>query len=90
MGRLEGRTDRSGRESLGLFRLERLAGLLTKVWMDLMNHNPDITIATNDIELIRNAGNQLEAELMKLHRHHHGPDCETCQALITWWTINNR
>jgi hypothetical protein len=54
-----------------------------------MNHNPDI-ISHTDIELVRNAGNQLEAQLMKLHRHHHGSDCETCQALLTWWKINNR
>jgi hypothetical protein len=58
-----------------------------------MNHNPDIHevfIATTNIELIRNAGNQLEAQLMKLHRHHHGPECSTCEALLTWWTINGR
>ena len=58
-----------------------------------MNHNPDIPevfIATTNIELVRNAGNLLEKQLMKLHRHHHGPDCETCQALLTWWTVNGR
>jgi hypothetical protein len=67
--------------------------MLTKVWMDLMNHNPDIPevfIATTNIELVRNAGNLLEAELMKLHRNHHGPDCCTCEALLTWWTVNGR
>jgi hypothetical protein len=89
MGRLEGTTNRSGRESLGVIRFQSVAGMLTKVWMALMNHNPDI-ISHTDIELVRNAGNHLEAQLMKLHRHHHGPDCETCQALLTWWTINNR
>ena len=36
MGRLEGRTNHNRRESLGLFRLACLAGLLPKVWMDLM------------------------------------------------------
>jgi hypothetical protein len=54
-----------------------------------MNHNPDIISHTN-IELIRNAGNLLEAELMKLHRNHHGPECSTCEALLTWWTVNGR
>jgi hypothetical protein len=58
-----------------------------------MNHNPDIPevfIATTNIELVRNAGNLLEAQLMKLHRHHHGPECSTCEALLTWWKINGR
>lgn len=58
-----------------------------------MNHNPDIPevfIATSNIDLLRTAGNNLEAELMKLHRHHHGSKCDTCQALDTWWTINGR
>ena len=93
MGRLEGTANRSSRESLGVIRLACLAGLLTKVWMDLMNHNPDIPetfIATSNIDLLRTAGNNLEAELMKLHRNHHGPECSTCEALITWWTINGR
>ena len=36
MGRLEGTTNCYCRESLGLIRLACLAGLLTKVWMDLM------------------------------------------------------
>ena len=67
--------------------------MLPKVWMDLMNHNPDIPetfIATTNIDLLRTAGNNLEAELMKLHRNHHGPECSTCEALLTWWTINGR
>ena len=58
-----------------------------------VRHNPDIPetfIATNNIGLLRTAGNRLEAELMKLHRYHHGPTCETCQALDTWWTVNGR
>ena len=58
-----------------------------------MNHNPDIpevSIATTDIGLVRTTGNLLERELMKLHRHHHGPECSTCEALLTWWTINGR
>jgi hypothetical protein len=50
-----------------------------------MDENPD-----SPIELIRNAGKQLEQQLMKLHRHHHGRDCETCQALLDWWAVNNR
>ena len=36
MGRLEGTANRHRRESLGLIRLACLAGMLTKVWMDLM------------------------------------------------------
>lgn len=58
-----------------------------------MNHNPDIHQTfkpSEDIKLVRTAGNSLERELMKLHRHHHGFKCETCQALDTWWTINGR
>ena len=58
-----------------------------------MNHNPDIPevfIATTNIELVRNAGNQLERQLMELHAQYHGSECETCQALITWWTLNGR
>lgn len=43
-----------------------------------------------EIERLRNAGNNLEKELMKLHRNHHGPDCDTCQALIGWWEANGR
>lgn len=43
-----------------------------------------------EIERLRNAGNSLEQELMKLHRNHHGPDCDTCQALIKWWEANGR
>jgi NAD-dependent SIR2 family protein deacetylase len=58
-----------------------------------MNHNPDIPenfIATTNIDLLRTAGNNLEKELMKLHRNFHGPECSTCEALGTWWTINGR
>jgi hypothetical protein len=58
-----------------------------------VRHNPDIQevfIATTDIELVRTAGNQLERQLMRLHRHHHGPECSTCEALLTWWTVNGR
>lgn len=58
-----------------------------------MNHNPDIPetfIATSNIDLVRTAGNNLERQLMKLHAHYHGSECETCKALITWWTINGR
>jgi len=58
-----------------------------------MNHNPDIDelfTATTDIDLLRIAGNSLEREVMKLHRHYHGSECETCQALIAWWTLNGR
>lgn len=58
-----------------------------------MNHNPDIPevfIATNNIDLLRTAGNNLERELMKLHRYNHGPECSTCQTLATWWTVNGR
>jgi hypothetical protein len=51
---------------------------------------PEVFIATTDIELVRNAGNQLERQLMKLHRYHHGPDCPTCQALLKWWDISGR
>jgi len=51
---------------------------------------PEVFIATTDIELVRNAGNNLEAELAKLHRYHHGPDCPTCQALLTWWDLTGR
>ena len=58
-----------------------------------MNHNPDIhepfTI-TNDIERLRTAGNNLEKQLMKLHANYHGSECDTCQTLITWWSINGR
>jgi hypothetical protein len=55
-----------------------------------MNHNPDIIIAHTDIELVRTTGNQLERQLMKLHANYHGSECETCQALIAWWTVNGR
>lgn len=58
-----------------------------------MNHNPDIPetfTATTNIDLLRTAGNNLEKELMKLHRNFHGPECSTCEALGTWWTINGR
>lgn len=54
-----------------------------------MNHNPDIP-DTKNIEQLHTAGNQLERELMKLHRYHHGPSCETCQALNNWWTATGR
>ena len=43
-----------------------------------------------EIERLSVAGNGLERELMKLHRNHHGPDCDTCQALIGWWEANGR
>lgn len=43
-----------------------------------------------EIERLRTSGNLLEEQLMKLHRNHHGPDCETCQALITWWETTGR
>lgn len=46
--------------------------------------------ARQEIERLRNAGNGLERELMKLHRNHHGPDCDTCQALMQWWEANGR
>ena len=58
-----------------------------------MNHTPDIRQTfkpSEDIKLLRTAGNSLERELMKLHRYHHGPSCDTCQALDTWWTVNGR
>jgi hypothetical protein len=59
--------------------------------MDLMRHNPDIDLdLTPKQQAILTAGNNLEAELAKLHRYHHGPDCPTCQALITWWELNGR
>jgi hypothetical protein len=50
VGSLEGRTDRSGRESLGLIRLESVAGLLTKVWMDLMGEILDAFIEAFDTD----------------------------------------
>lgn len=55
-----------------------------------MNHNPDILISHTDIELVRNAGNELEQQLIKLHPNHHFKNCETCKAITNWWTINNR
>jgi len=48
------------------------------------------TAVADEIDLLRTAGNNLEKQLMKLHRYHHGPTCETCQALDTWWTVNGR
>jgi hypothetical protein len=65
--------------------LESVAWLLTKERMALMNEIPD-----SPTELLRQAGNQLERQLMKLHRHHHGRNCEPCQALLEWWAANNR
>ena len=85
LGSLEGTTNRHSRTSPRQFRLESVAWLLTKERMALMDDNPD-----SPIELLRNAGKQLEQQLMKLHRHHHGRDCETCQALLDWWAVNNR
>ena len=73
--------------------IERLRAQLTQETKEPVNHNPDIPetfIATNNIDLLRTAGNNLERELMKLHRNHHGPECSTCEALLTWWTINGR
>lgn len=75
-----------------IIEIERLRAQLTQQG-NPVNHNPDIPevfIATTNIELVRNAGNQLERQLMKLHAHYHGSECEICQALITWWTINGR
>lgn len=43
-----------------------------------------------EIGALRTAGNDLEAQLIKLHRNHHGPSCETCQALSNWWTVTGR
>jgi len=56
-----------------------------------MNHNPDIHIdLTHKQQAILTAGNNLERQLMKLHRHYHGHECETCQALLTWWDLTGR
>jgi hypothetical protein len=60
-----------------------------------MRHNPDIDTTLPPQEQswtfkLLDAGNVLEAELAKLHRYHHGPDCPTCQALLTWWELNGR
>jgi hypothetical protein len=56
-----------------------------------MRHNPDIDLdLTPKQQAILTAGNQLERQLMKLHRYHHGPECPTCQALLTWWELTGR
>jgi hypothetical protein len=56
-----------------------------------MRHNPDIDIdLTPKQQAILTAGNNLEAELAKLHRYHHGPECPTCQALLKWWDLTGR
>ena len=58
------------------------------LYQSLGSHKSDAVAA--EIERLRNAGNSLERELMKLHRNYHGPDCDTCQALIRWWEVNGR
>jgi len=48
----------------------------------------DITI--QELGQLITAGKNLEAELIKLHRHHHGSSCPACQALTAWWTLTGR
>lgn len=43
-----------------------------------------------EIKHLRNVGDVLERELMKLHRNHHGENCDTCKALLDWWNAIGR
>lgn len=50
----------------------------------------DLIDAADTIQRLRTVGDVLERELMKLHRNHHGENCDTCKALLDWWNATGR